>query len=199
VNAGLSQLAFSAITETISTFHQWTNGCTGTPPLGQAFRLTGSDCNRTFGLLLRPEPLSPMGLVGWLPIVGIAALAVARRVTLVERFISPLSEPNLGAFFDKRLLTYLDKISELQWVRADLWSNGFPPCCRHDNSHAPTSMMAVNCLPTTSGSSHLLGGVFLGVSQANRNQKTLEFSMFSCGLRFRPGEPVKSITYTVLM
>jgi hypothetical protein len=33
-----------------------------TLPSFQFVRLTGSDCNRTFGLLLRPEPLSLMGL-----------------------------------------------------------------------------------------------------------------------------------------
>ena len=32
--------------------------------------------------------------------------------------------------------------------------------------------------PTTSGRSHLLEGVFLGISQMSRNQKTLEFSTF---------------------
>src|SRR5271155_4504269 len=44
--------------------------------------------------------------------------------------------------------------------------------------------------PTTSGSSHLLEGVFLGVSRLNRNQKSHELPGISTRFRFRPGEPV---------
>jgi len=42
-------------------------------PLCQAFSswgLAGSDCTRTFGLLLRLAPLSLMGWAGWLPIAS---------------------------------------------------------------------------------------------------------------------------------
>jgi hypothetical protein len=55
--------------------------------------------------------------------------------------------------------------------------------------------MAVDRHPTTSASSHLLGGVFLGVSALSQNQKSLKFSAFLERFQFRPGEPVKSIAY----
>ncbi len=42
------------------------------------------------------------------------------------------------------------------------------------------------------------GDIFRGIPR-NRNSKTLEFSMFSRWLRFRPGEPVKSIIYKYLL
>jgi hypothetical protein len=45
--------------------------------------------------------------------------------------------------------------------------------------------------PTTSGHSHLLQGVFWGVSHSNKNQKALKLSTFSLRFRFRPGEPDK--------
>jgi hypothetical protein len=37
----------------------------------------------------------------------------------------------------------------------------------------------MNCRPPTSGGSHLLGGMFLGVSARNRNQNSLKLPMFS--------------------
>ena len=48
--------------------------------------------------------------------------------------------------------------------------------------------MDKNIHPTTSGNSHLLKGVFLGVSVRDRNQKYLRIPVFSL-FRFRPGEP----------
>jgi hypothetical protein len=38
--------------------------------------------------------------------------------------------------------------------------------------------MGMDRHPTTSGSSHLLEGVFLGVSEQARNQKSLKFTVF---------------------
>lgn len=55
--------------------------------------------------------------------------------------------------------------------------------------------MDMNCHPTTSASSHLLEGVFLGVSVRNRNQKSLKSPTFFDWFRICPGEPVKSIYY----
>lgn len=49
--------------------------------------------------------------------------------------------------------------------------------------------MDKNIHPTTSGNSHLLKGVFLGVSVPDRNQKYLRLPVFSALFRFRPGEP----------
>ena len=44
----------------------------------------------------------------------------------------------------------------------------------------------MHCHPTTSDSSHLLEGVFLGVSKPNRNQKLHKFPVFSTWFRIRP-------------
>jgi hypothetical protein len=41
--------------------------------------------------------------------------------------------------------------------------------------------------PTTSGSSHLLEGVFLGVSHSNKNQNALKLSMFVADFGSVPG------------
>jgi hypothetical protein len=46
----------------------------------------------------------------------------------------------------------------------------------------------MNSHPTPSSSSHHLEGVFLGVSQANWGQKSLEFSALSRRFLIRPGE-----------
>jgi len=46
--------------------------------------------------------------------------------------------------------------------------------------HLKASVMDMNCHPTTSASSHLLEGVFLGVSIRSRNQKSLKFPALFC-------------------
>jgi hypothetical protein len=56
-----------------------------------------------------------------------------------------------------------------------------------------------HCHSATSGSSHLLEGVFLGVSRSARNQKCLKLQAFSFSFRIRPGEPVKSISYGIFL
>jgi hypothetical protein len=50
--------------------------------------------------------------------------------------------------------------------------------------------MDMNCHPITSGSSHPLEGVLLGVSIPTRNQKLNKLPVFFAWLRFRPGEPI---------
>jgi hypothetical protein len=46
-------------------------------------------------------------------------------------------------------------------------------------SYQKNKPMDMHCHPTASGSSHLLEGVFLGVSVPNRNQESLKLPKFS--------------------
>jgi hypothetical protein len=55
--------------------------------------------------------------------------------------------------------------------------------------------MGMNYHPTTSARSHLLKGVFSGVSVPSRDRKSAQLPVFSARFRFCPGEPVKLITY----
>jgi hypothetical protein len=48
--------------------------------------------------------------------------------------------------------------------------------------------MGMNYHPTTSASSHLLKGVFLGVSVPSRDPKSAKLPMFSARFRLRPGK-----------
>src|ERR1700689_479828 len=50
--------------------------------------------------------------------------------------------------------------------------------------------MNMNCYPTTSGISHLLVGVFLGVSLPTRIQKLNKLPVLSASFRFRPWDLV---------
>ncbi len=59
--------------------------------------------------------------------------------------------------------------------------------------------MDMNCHPTTSGNSQLLRGEFWGVSEPNRNQKSLTLPVFPARFRIRPGEPVISISYNSII
>jgi hypothetical protein len=48
-----------------------------------------------------------------------------------------------------------------------------------DNEGNDSKQTNMNCHPTTSGNSHPLDEVFLGVSKPNQNQKSLELQLVS--------------------
>ena len=60
----------------------------------------------------------------------------------------------------------------------------------------PSKRIDMHCHLTTSSSSRLLEGVFLGVPQTHWSQKTLESSAFARPLRFHPGSHFKKIFHT---
>jgi hypothetical protein len=64
-----------------------------------------------------------------------------------------------------------------------------PRRCRYQTTKVMTKLakrMNMNCYPTTSGISHLLEGVFLGVSLPTRIQKLNKLPVLSASFGFRP-------------